>query len=712
MKGSLILILLIAFVLLICPAQASKPDVIVILWHGLSWKDVVDMDLPENIAVGIMNTRIGGGDPVTAAYLTIGSGSRAFGTSDAAGLLHTYELVNGYRAKDIYQLRTGRIVDNGQIVNLDIATVTAAEQQANYPLQVGALAYYLTCEGRDLGVFGNSDLTDRNIRWAALVGMNAYGVAPTGMIDGRLNIADVNYPHGIHTNYDLLLEEVVNANVDVAIIDLGDPYRYSTYEQYMNREQQQLLRQQIALQCWEFITELQKNYKESELLIISPYPQQSRAKSNHWLAPVLMIGRGKGVLNSATTKWPGLIANIDIAPTILATVNITSSSMIGRPIFVEPVAQAQPEIDLVVGLDKRIIEINTNRNQVLRFIVGLQICLYITTLICLVIPRRLHPAIIRLIQLVMLFSLSIPLISLLLASSWIWAAAAIAILPIVFLLGINQLIIISVIGMTTVGILIYDLLSGFWLMRFSYLGYDPIGGARFYGIGNEYMGVLIGALIISWSLLKCQSWVQQNRMLKSKYFDLTVFGLASIFIAAPWWGTNVGGMFTALVGFGITWFGMHQKLSKIKAGVIIVLLVGVALSILAYIDYQQPETARSHIGQATALIQREGIAAAAQIVTRKISMNVKLFRYSIWSRVLVVAIMAMGASLIWPSRYLKWLIDTYPVLVVGIVGVLAATVTALIFNDSGVVAAATCSSYAAITMLNLALGLKHNLLPS
>ncbi len=29
------------------------------------------------------------------------------------------------------------------------------------------------------------------------------------------------------------------------------------------------------------------------------------------------------------------------------------------------------------------------------------------------------------------------------------------------------------------------------------LGYDVIGGARFYGIGNEYTGVLLGATVLA-----------------------------------------------------------------------------------------------------------------------------------------------------------------------------------------------------------------------
>src|SRR5690606_23070039 len=106
------------------------------------------------------------------------------------------------------------------------------------------------------------------------------------------------------------------------------------------------------------------------------------------------------------------------------------------------------------------------------------------------------------------------------------------------------------------------------------------------------------------------------------------------------------------------------------------------------------------------------LEAAKEIIIRKLNMNLRLLRYSIWSRALLIAIAAMGTSLIWPSRYLQWLLRHHHDLVIGIAGTLTGTIAALLFNDSGVVAAATCSFFAATTMLTLALSLKHNLLPA
>ena len=41
-----------------------------------------------------------------------------------------------------------------------------------------------------------------------------------------------------------------------------------------------------------------------------------------------------------------------------------------------------------------------------------------------------------------------------------------------------------------------DLLTGATMIKSSVLGYDPMAGARYYGVGNEYMGVMIGCAIL------------------------------------------------------------------------------------------------------------------------------------------------------------------------------------------------------------------------
>ena len=93
-------------------------------------------------------------------------------------------------------------------------------------------------------------------------------------------------------------------------------------------------------------------------------------------------------------------------------------------------------------------------------------------------------------------------------------------------------------------------------------------------------------------------------------------------------------------------------------------------------------------------------------------MNLRLIRYSIWSRAWVAALALIGASFICHhSSSHGWERNT-PRSPAGS-GDSGCRSGALVFNDSGVVAAATCVFPAATTLAVLALEyrlLKHNLL--
>lgn len=713
-KSACIVILLLLF--LISSAEAVKQKTVLILWHELRWEDVKSPATAEfnELAVGLMNTRIGGGNAVNGAYLTISSGARALGVTDAAKMFYSSDNFQGNTAGEVYQLRTGQMISEENIVNPQIASILQATAQAEYPLQAGALAEKLQKAGIVVGVFGNSDLKDQAVRWAALVGMNSRGVVEYGVIGEELLDSNADYPYGVCTNYEFLLDAVVKSDVEFAIIDLGDPYRYSLYESLILSQQQPVIRERMVRQSWEFVQRLHNLLPLTDLIILSPYPGDNRAQNGQWLAPVLIIGQKEGLLQSATTRWPGIVANIDIAPTVLQAYGVDKGVMLGRSMEIQSMDSRQA-VDYLIALEQKIFRVSKYRSPVLRFLVIFQIVIYLFTLALLIIPKPLNQKFIRLVQFILIFSLSTPLILLVVAKTRVIVLFVLIGLIYAYFSEKDPLLIIMVIGILTAGLISIDVVNGSWLMRFSYLGYDPLGGARFYGIGNEYMGILIGALIIGWSILRELRPKKPIGSTATALWDLGVFVLTAVIIAAPQWGTNVGGTITAVAGFGVTWLCLHKKQFKM-GGVGSILLLGFiivfSLGLLMYIDANRPETGQSHIGQTVSIIQQEGLSAVVQIIKRKLDMNIKLFKYSLWSRALIAAIIAMGASLIWPSRYLQWLLLNHPCLVKGIIGTLTATITALAVNDSGVVAAATCCSFAATAMLCTALGLKHNLLPS
>lgn len=699
---------LLVLLLITGPVFAQSPQIIMVLWHDLQWSDILTSPFIDNnqLAVGLMNTRIGGGALIPGAYLTISSGARAYGVVGAQRMLHGSELSQGIEAKEIYQLRTGSFVSEHKIINLEIAGLLQAATQARYPLKVGYLAEKLIAAGFKIGAYGNSDLRDEIARWAALVAMDAAGQVAYGNVSPELLLEDLSYPGGKKTNYALLLEEVVNSEVDVAVVDIGDPYRFSLQQRLFLSEQEEQLRRKIAADCWQFIRNLQASLPESKILVLSPFSGDQRAKDGQWMAPLLMVGQGAGLLTSATTRWSGIVTNIDIGPTILDWLGLTKGEMIGRPLELDDDFASKTAIARLLKLEKQLFSLAKYRSQVLRTFVGLQIGLYLFSLALLIIQQPLPLQLIKFIQLCLLICLALPLGILVLPGSWLLSLLVLVIVGISFYRSKDYLKTIMIIALVTAGALMIDVLRGFWWIRYSFLGYDAIAGARYYGIGNEYMGILVGSLIMGWSILR-HYW-----NLGKGWLDFMVFLTAIMIIAAPQWGTNVGGGITAVVGCGLLWISLQQVKIRPRTLLFLVIAVVLGLSILMVFDFSRPESAQSHIGQTVIQIKQLGFTAIWQIITRKLAMNYNLLRYSIWSRALLVAIFAMAGNLLWPNKYIYWLTNNYPRLVNGLVGTIVAAITALIFNDSGVVAAATCIFFAATTMLVLALALKHNLFPS
>jgi hypothetical protein len=310
-----------------------------------------------------------------------------------------------------------------------------------------------------------------------------------------------------------------------------------------------------------------------------------------------------------------------------------------------------------------------------------------------------------LLQLALTWLMALPL------SLLIWALSPIATVLLfagIFFLKYRDYPAIPLVGLITLGTslaITWDVLRGSWLIRYSFLGYDPVGGARFYGLGNEYMGVVIGSAIMGWVIAVEQRGISLG---KRSILGGIIFAILTFVVGAPSLGTNVGGAISCVLGFGFTWIALAEKKIRLRTVFSLGALTLVVLGALMLIDSSKSTAEQSHIGQTVELIRRDGLSAILLIITRKLAMNMRLLRYSMWSNALLVALVGIGASFIWPSKYISWLRENHPLIAKGIVGVVIGSSAAFIFNDSGVVAAATCLSFASSTLLLLALELKHD----
>ena len=101
-----------------------------------------------------------------------------------------------------------------------------------------------------------------------------------------------------------------------------------------------------------------------------------------------------------------------------------------------------------------------------------------------------------------------------------------------------------------------DLMTGSHLIQNSVLGYDPMAGARYYGIGNEYLGILLGrSIALAGSFY--QKYPQRGWLLVMSLF----FAFHSVLIASPQLGAQSDGMITAPAAFLITLLMLGKSVS-------------------------------------------------------------------------------------------------------------------------------------------------------
>ena len=94
------------------------------------------------------------------------------------------------------------------------------------------------------------------------------------------------------------------------------------------------------------------------------------------------------------------------------------------------------------------------------------------------------------------------------------------------------------------------------------------------------------------------------------------------------------------------------------------------------------------------MVGSRGVEGIVETVQRKLSMNWKLIRYSIWSRAFLTLLGLLVVLFFYPIGVLRRLKEEQPYLINGAAAAVAGSVTALLLNDSGIVAAATILLYA------------------
>lgn len=667
-------------------------------------------------AMGLMTTNPGAGGlrKPEHTYVTIGAGAKILGAESGGHGFNVGEQFENGKAERSYHRRTG-LAATGEVVHLGIAQIEAANRNLKYNYVPGSIGTVLNRNGLKTGVIGNSDVLgleekDKFRRYAVNIAMDRNGQVDYGEVGAQCLTSDDAFLGGVRSDYNYLLKKFkqIKDDVDFLVIETGDTSRLENQNTLASTEVLRKQKENTLTRIDGFLGELLEELDLSKdlLMIVVPGPSGESMEKGDFLTPFILAGRGveRGMVYSGTTRRDGLISNTDIAVTVI--------KFLGLPPVVKGLGG---EKDFLI--DGQVIEEKASANQLKEVSVVSQKTMFMRNNRYPFVKTYLNLCLIVLVVSVLAIKLDIKAGALLKP-----VLLAVTFIPAIFLLadfmsGLSRGIVGLVMGVITLvmvvftdyiskifrynpfmiscgvttALLVFDVFTGGNLSKTSPLSYDATVGARFYGIGNEYMGVLIGATLTFITLLleKFRSGI--SLLVK---LAVTLISLIVVYtISAPNLGTNAGGAIAAMAGLGTAAIIIYGGKFSLKTLAPTAAFTVSILAMFIIIDFARSVETQSHMGRTIGLIQQNGFNEILTIISRKSEVNLKLIRYTTWSWYffLSLGVIVLRHKLFhylikqW-ERQNPWLNRMLP-------GIVTGCLAALIFNDSGVVAAATMISF-------------------
>ena len=197
------LIFIAAVILLASPMTSLAGKLVIITIGGASLDKVTSPGLPnisrliQRGAVGVMNVRpakklSGVGNSQISGYsmagscATIGAGTRVGVTTEASAACSRSEMINRRSAVELYTSLYGRSPGSAQVLHLGMNSLRFINEEAKYPVELGALGDALHAGGIKTAVVGNSDTPANQGREAALIVSDSQGIIDFGNVGAGL----------------------------------------------------------------------------------------------------------------------------------------------------------------------------------------------------------------------------------------------------------------------------------------------------------------------------------------------------------------------------------------------------------------------------------------------------------------------------------------------------------------------------------------------
>ncbi|HEY8392922.1 MAG TPA: hypothetical protein VIL83_09360 [Capillibacterium sp.] len=491
----------------------------------------------------------------------------------------------------------------------------------------GLIGTALRQVGKRTAFFGNADLPWKTNRTAKLMISDDRGQVDREVADRRVLTADPEFPFGFRTDYHKL-EEFVLASLpqtDLILVETGDLERLEGYRGLMPEERWGVLRAQSLARIDAFLGRLRAVAPPGTIIAVFSATPSSADTGNELPFLSLLLDRKNeppGLLTFPSTREPGLLTIGDLAALWFRLVNDTGTET-GSP---RVTAGSWPEL----AAKSCYWWINLRQREiVLRVYLYFLILLLLLALFLPFTPWRRWLFLIRtLLPALAFLPLTLLLIAAFKITSWPLLVMALVLLTgalwaFACRLFSNRVRAYRALLISTALAILVDLVSGSNLMRLSLLGPSPVLGLRFYGLGNEYLGIFLATFLMGSSAFLTHGAARQ--------WNGALLGVITFLLFSSAGGANFGGGMA--LAYAAWLVGRCQQKATIRRNLLLffsTLAGGFSLQ-----TFWPGAGGTTHLHNALRLFKAGAWQQILTIALRKLRMNLELINYSPWGYVLL-----------------------------------------------------------------------------
>lgn len=707
-------------------AEMQSSRVILVLVPNLRWEDISATSTPELFrlandgAVGDINsrsrTRVEGvtESPLEGA-LAISAGSWAAPAPLAPAAYVVTERYEGGTAAEGYRRIMGRGSGYSKIAFLGLPMTQRFNDELSVGVQLGTLGQAIVQAGGSTAAVGNSDagvaggIEAQKIRPAAVAAMDGLGLVRFGDVSTNMLKADRNAPYGRTTDVAAVRERLreidarLKAGVpNLTVVDPGDTYRAARIAPVVAEGVAEQHRRRAFGVVDRVVGVAEESLPADGVLIVASQVPGVGESGVEGFGPVIVYGDAwAGYLTSSSTHRTGVVTNLDVTATILDVLGIDRPVQVeGNPMTSVASSASESRVAFLTRINDAAVAIESSKPGVGNVLIIFTVVLFLLSTFVILRSRLWSPAHARrwsaVLRALLLAVLAVPPATWLMFAIVRWpqskATANLVLIALAATLwGIGMLLVRT--GLLRIPVVFLSLMMALVAMAdqwfgaplsfASLLGYSPLSGARYYGIGNEAAAALFAASVVGLACLM-DEWPDSAFAAAMRRWGVPV--IAAIVVgtaAAPFLGANVGVVAWGIVGFGLFWAlvnGYRPTWRLALVGLLLIVVIVVAFSALDLFGGGE----QTHLGRALVSAQRGGAVQLWDIVYRKAQTNLRVFTHTNWVYLLVV-ILAFLAFMRWrPQGDFARMLRANPYFASAITATLCAGVAAFFTEDTGI----------------------------